>query len=173
MPMGHNRGTKLGDIDNTDLESAAKWCRENNKYPDLVSAIADVLAERIKDQGKLDLEQKAPANPQPAAGDAAPSASPAAVAGSSAAEKPLPENRARWSAAQLQSHLLALLKRHPELALEEPMPQTIEAINGAGLTHGNLVQNVVLLESMIAKSAKAPKQQSVVEGDADDDDLPF
>lgn len=182
MPMGHNKGKLLGEMETKDLESAAKWCRENNKYPDLVSAIADVLAERQKDQGKLELDARAPANPPAAGGAASPSATEGASPASSAsAEKALPANRARWSSAQLQAHLLALLNAHPDLALEEPMPQTIKEINAGSLTHGNLVQNVVLLEAMLEKKAKAPRVKAGVGAVSDeeyinnneDDDLPF
>ena len=46
MPMGRTKGTRLGDLETRDLESASKWMREHEKFPDIVEAIGVVLANR-------------------------------------------------------------------------------------------------------------------------------
>jgi hypothetical protein len=46
MPMGKTKGMRICEIEDKSLESAAKWCKEKNKFPELVSAIEKFLADQ-------------------------------------------------------------------------------------------------------------------------------
>lgn len=46
MPIGKQKGTKLGEIDTTDLASVVAWCMEKAKFPDLIEACQSVIKAR-------------------------------------------------------------------------------------------------------------------------------
>lgn len=46
MPFGKQKGTKLGEIDTDALIATVEWCKEKQKFPDLVDACNAVLDAR-------------------------------------------------------------------------------------------------------------------------------
>ena len=164
MPMGHSRGKLLGELDTKDLESAAKWCRENNKFPDLVSAIADVLAERQKDQGKLELDAKQAGGVAPPDSPVGKKGDPAPTPSGPAREADLSKPRNKWSAAQLTKYGIWLLEHEPSLT--KLSVETLPMFNGL-LMHDALVTLVTTLEDMVKDAGAARKAED------DSDGVPF
>jgi hypothetical protein len=164
MPMGHSKGKMLGDLDTKDLESAAKWCRENNKFPDLVSAIADVLAERQRDQGKLELDAKQAGGVAPPDSPVGKKGDPAPTPSGPAREADLSKPRNKWSAAQLTKYGIWLLEHEPSLT--KLSVETLPMFNGL-LMHDALVTLVTTLEDMVKDAGAARKAED------DSDGVPF
>ena len=164
MPMGHSKGKLLGELDTKDLESAAKWCRENNKFPDLVSAIADVLAERQKDQGKLELDAKQAGGVAPPDSPVGKKGDPAPTPSGPAREADLSKPRNKWSAAQLTKYGIWLLEHEPSLT--KLSVETLPMFNGL-LMHDALVTLVTTLEDMVKDAGAARKAED------DSDGVPF
>lgn len=46
MPIGKQKGVRLGDIQTEDLASVVAWCMEKGKFPDLVEACGTVIVAR-------------------------------------------------------------------------------------------------------------------------------
>ena len=46
MPMGKTKGTRICELPDKDLQSAVKWCKEKNKFSDLVAAVEKYLSEK-------------------------------------------------------------------------------------------------------------------------------
>lgn len=46
MPIGDNKGKKLGEIDSVSLDKIISWCLEKGKFPDLVESCRAVIAAR-------------------------------------------------------------------------------------------------------------------------------
>lgn len=46
MPIGKQKGKKLGEIDSDSLIAIVEWCKEKQKFPDLIEACVAVVAAR-------------------------------------------------------------------------------------------------------------------------------
>lgn len=46
MPIGKQKGIRLGDIQTEDLASVVAWCMEKGKFPDLIEACQSVIKAR-------------------------------------------------------------------------------------------------------------------------------
>lgn len=46
MPIGSDKGKKLGEIDSVSLDKIISWCLEKGKFPDLVESCREVIAAR-------------------------------------------------------------------------------------------------------------------------------
>lgn len=46
MPLGKEKGKKLGEIDSASLDKTIAWCEEKGKFPDLIEACSAVIQSR-------------------------------------------------------------------------------------------------------------------------------
>jgi hypothetical protein len=46
MPIGRNKGRKICELDDKDLQKTVEWCREKEKFPNIIEAIERYLFEK-------------------------------------------------------------------------------------------------------------------------------
>jgi hypothetical protein len=158
---GPFKGTPIGTMPLHAIEGYVAWIvkKQNEKedptfFAELHEALTEVQAakreEAEKDQIKMDLEG-------PQAGDVASSDSPVkkesdlAPTSSGPAHHDDSDDRARWSAARLQKHVLDLLG-HP--SLNKHLVKTMQDQIAANPTKVQLVQMSVILDEKIMKESQ-------------------